>query len=114
MSIIKSQNDVVSTQICLYNENKNSFIAKMGEEKQHERITELLDKLANPVVKLLANEESVNDDEDMEEDENVDVQADTEADAATVQDNFFFKFYNVMFHTQFNYFQRHIIIKKNI
>jgi hypothetical protein len=35
MSVIKSQIDEDSTQLHLYNENNDSFIAAMGEEEYH-------------------------------------------------------------------------------
>ena len=48
MSILKSRNDVVATQLGLYNANKEAFIAAMGEEAYNKRIIELLGKLPDP------------------------------------------------------------------
>ena len=48
MSIIKSKNDVVATQLGLYNANKDAFIAAMGEDAYNKRIIELLGKLPDP------------------------------------------------------------------
>ena len=48
MSIIKAQNDIVSTQLCLYNENRDAFVAAMGEAEYNNKIIELLKKLPEP------------------------------------------------------------------
>ena len=48
MSVIKSQNDVVSVQLCLYNENRQAFIATMGEDAYNQKIIDLLNKLPDP------------------------------------------------------------------
>ena len=50
MSVIKSENEVVLSQLRLYNENKESFISAMGEEAYDNKIMELLEKLPNPRV----------------------------------------------------------------
>ena len=48
MSVIKAQNDIVSTQLCLYNENRDAFVAAMGEAEYNNKIIELLKKLLEP------------------------------------------------------------------
>ena len=48
MSVIKVQNDIVSTQLCLYNENRDAFVATMGEAEYNNNIIELLKKLPEP------------------------------------------------------------------
>ncbi len=48
MSILKSKNDIVATQLGLYNANKDAFIAAMGEEAYNKQIIELLGKLPDP------------------------------------------------------------------
>jgi argininosuccinate lyase len=48
MSVIKSRNDIVATQLRLYNDNKDSFIAAMGEDAYNNKIIELLGKLPDP------------------------------------------------------------------
>ncbi len=50
MSLIKSRNDVVATQLWLYNDNKDAFIAAMGEDVYNNRIIELLGKLPDPLA----------------------------------------------------------------
>jgi hypothetical protein len=47
-SLIKSRNDLVATQLQLYNNNKSSFVAAMGEEVYDNKIIELLSKLPDP------------------------------------------------------------------
>jgi hypothetical protein len=61
MTVVKSQNDLVSSQLCLYQENKESFISIMGEDKYHETIMSLLKKLPDPdVLRTIQTEESGN------------------------------------------------------
>ena len=48
MSVIKAQNDFVSTQLHLYNENRDAFVVAMGEAEYNNRIIELLKKLPEP------------------------------------------------------------------
>ena len=48
ISVIKVQNDIVSTQLCLYNENRDAFVAAMGEAEYNNKIIELLKKLPEP------------------------------------------------------------------
>lgn len=48
MSVIKAQNDIVSTQLRLYNENRDAFVAAMGEAEYNNKIIELLKKLPEP------------------------------------------------------------------
>ena len=50
MSVIKAQNDVVSTQLCLYNENRDAFIAAFGEDSYNRKVIELLKKLPDPTL----------------------------------------------------------------
>ena len=50
MSVIKSQNDIVSVQLRLYNENRETFIATMGEGTYNQKIIDLLNKLPDPSV----------------------------------------------------------------
>jgi hypothetical protein len=42
------KNDVVTTQIHLYNDNKSSFVAEMGEVAYNHKIIKLLNKLPDP------------------------------------------------------------------
>ena len=48
MSVIKAQNDIVLTQLRLYNENRDAFVAEMGEAEYNNKIIELLKKLQEP------------------------------------------------------------------
>ena len=48
MSVIKTQNDIVSTQLCLYNKNRDAFVTAMGEAVYNDKIIELLKKLPEP------------------------------------------------------------------
>ena len=70
MSVIKAQNDIFSTQLCLYNKNRDAFVAAMGEAVYNNKIIKLLKKLPEP------QESSDNVDreskEDGEENENSD------------------------------------------
>ena len=50
MSVIKSENEVVLSQLHVYNENKESFVRAMGEEAYNNKIMELLEKLPNSLV----------------------------------------------------------------
>ncbi len=50
MSVIKAQNDVVSTQLRLYNENREAFIAAFGEDGYNRKVIELLKKLPDPTL----------------------------------------------------------------
>ena len=48
-SLIKSRNDLVDTQLQQYNSNnKESFIAALGQEAHDKKIIELLNKLPDP------------------------------------------------------------------
>ena len=47
-SLIKSRNELVMTQIRMYNENKDAFVATMGQEAFNAKIIELLNKLPDP------------------------------------------------------------------
>ncbi len=74
MSVIKVQNDIVSTQIRLYNENREAFVATMGELVYNDKIIELLKKLPEPQ----RNRDNVNreSNEDGEENDNSDDEED--------------------------------------
>jgi hypothetical protein len=68
MSLIKSRNDLVATPLQLYNNNKESFIAAMGQEAYDNKIIELLDKLPDPEhIPIGCGDENNNEDEDEEE-----------------------------------------------
>ena len=54
VSIIKSQSDIVSLQLKLYTENKDSFVNRHSEEEYDNKINDLLKKLPDPVQDLLA------------------------------------------------------------
>jgi hypothetical protein len=57
MEIISSQSDVISLQLKLFQENKETFVAKNGEDAFNEKITALLEKLPDPVVNVLEEHE---------------------------------------------------------
>jgi len=57
MHLIKSENEVVLSQLHVYNENTESVVRAIGEEACDYKIIELLEKLPNP---------RVNDDEDVD------------------------------------------------
>ena len=60
-------------QLQLYNNNKESFIAAMGQEAYDNKTIELLDKLPVPdpvQVPIGCGDENNNEDEDKEEEEN--------------------------------------------
>ena len=48
MSMIKAQNEAVSTQLHLKNENKDAFIAALGEDGYNKKVVELLKNLPDP------------------------------------------------------------------
>ena len=50
MSVIKSQNDIISVQLRFYNKNKDAFIAAKGEDANNHKIIDLLNKLPDPSV----------------------------------------------------------------
>jgi uncharacterized membrane protein YgaE (UPF0421/DUF939 family) len=50
MSMIKSQSDLVSEQLRLYREHKESYVTIMGEEKYHKTILDILKKLPDADV----------------------------------------------------------------
>ena len=70
MSVIKAQSDVVSMQIKLLNENKDSYVSRHGADKWQRKITDLLDKLPDLVQDLLSqptvNNELFNSDSESE------------------------------------------------
>ena len=49
MSVIKSENEVVLSQLCVYSKNKESFVRATGEEA-YDKIMELWEKLPNTRV----------------------------------------------------------------
>jgi len=64
-SLIKSRNDLVTTQLQLYNNNKSSFVAAMGQEGYDNEIIELLNKLSDPEkVPILRDKDADNGDEE--------------------------------------------------
>ena len=62
MSVIKSENEVVLSQLHVYNENKESFVRAMGEEAYDNKIMELLEKLPNPHVDGAVDDSAPNGD----------------------------------------------------
>lgn len=75
-SLIKSRNELVMNQIRLYNENKEAFVATMGQEAFNAKIMELLNKLPDPSsIRMSIDDPNVNeggdtDDEQEERDNN--------------------------------------------
>ena len=71
-SLIKSRNDLVMTQLRLYNKNKEAFVATMGQEAFNAKIMELLNKLPDPsTVRISLDDPDVDeggDDDDEHED----------------------------------------------
>ena len=65
-SLIKSRNDLVATQLQLYNNNKSSFVAAIDQEAYDNKIIELLKKLPDPenVPILLDNDADDGNEED--------------------------------------------------
>ena len=64
MSLIKSRNDVVAIQLHIYNINKSSFVAAMGEEAYDNKIIELLNKLPDPSAVSIGRENADEDGDD--------------------------------------------------
>lgn len=54
MAIIKSQSDVVSLQLKLFSDNKDTFVESHGIAEYNKKIVGLLGKLPDPVVNLLS------------------------------------------------------------
>lgn len=73
-SLIKSRNELVMNQIRLYNENKEAFVATMGQEAFNAKIMELLNKLPDPSsIRMSIDDPNVNeggDTDDEQEDNN--------------------------------------------
>lgn len=73
-SLIKSRNELVMTQLRLYNENKEAFVATMGQEAFNAKIMELLNKLPDPSsIRMSIDDPNVNeggDTDDEQEDNN--------------------------------------------
>ena len=57
MSVIKAQNDVVSTQLRLYNKNRAAFVAALGKDEYNNKIIDLLKKLPEPQCNNESNED---------------------------------------------------------
>jgi len=68
-SLIKSRNDLVATQLELYNNNKASFIAALGQEAYDNKIIELLNKLPDPEQVPMGPRAELDDDDEDEEEE---------------------------------------------
>ena len=45
MSVVKSENEVLMSQLCVYKENKDAFVRAMGEKAYDNKIMEALEKL---------------------------------------------------------------------
>ena len=73
-SLIKSRNNLVMTQLQLYNDNKSSFVVAMGQEAYDHKIIELLKKLPDwEKVSILHESDADDGYEDKEDEENIDV-----------------------------------------
>jgi thymidine kinase len=68
-SLIKSRNDLVATQLQLYNNNKSSFVAAMGVEAYDNKIIELLSKLPDPEKVQIGCAAGDNDDKEDDDDD---------------------------------------------
>ena len=69
-SLIKSRNELVMNQIRLYNENKEAFVAMMGQEAFNAKIMELLNKLPDPsTVRTSLDDPYVDEDLDNDDEE---------------------------------------------
>ena len=69
-SLIKSRSDLVATQLGLYNNNKASFIAALGQDAYDRKIIELLNKLPDPEHVPMG--QHAHNDDDMDENEDDD------------------------------------------
>ncbi len=69
MSMIKAQNDVVFTQLRLYNENKDALIGAFGEEGYNTKLIKLLKKLPDRRLEIgnTDEEENVEGDDKLDE-----------------------------------------------
>ncbi len=56
LSVLKNQSDIVSMQLRMFAENKESYVKIHGEDEYDEKITTLLGKLPDPVVSLMGDE----------------------------------------------------------
>ena len=73
-SLIKSRNDLVVTQLQLYNGNKSSFVVAMAQEAYDHTIIELLKKLPDPEkVPILRDNDADDGYEDKEDNEDINV-----------------------------------------
>ena len=73
-SLIKSRNDLVMTQLQLYNDNKSSFVVAMGQEAYDHKIIELLKKLPDPEkVPILRDNDADEGYKDEEDEEDINV-----------------------------------------
>ncbi len=71
---MKSCNDLVWTQLQLYNYNKSSFVAAMGEEAYDNKIIKPLNKLPDPEkVPILHYNDADDGYEDEEDEEDINV-----------------------------------------
>ena len=68
-SLIKSRNELVMTQLRLYNKNKESFIATMRQEAFNAKIMELLNKLPDPSTVQISLDDPDVDEGDDDDDE---------------------------------------------
>jgi hypothetical protein len=64
MSLIKLRNDVIATQLPLYNDNKSSFVAAIGKEAYNNKMIELLGKLPDPSAPMIGHEEGHDEDDE--------------------------------------------------
>jgi hypothetical protein len=69
-SLIKSRNELVMNQIRLYNENKEAFVATMGQEAFNAKIMELLNKLPDPSsIRMSIDDPNVNEGGDADDEQ---------------------------------------------
>ena len=69
-SLIKSRNELVMTQLRLYNENKEAFVATMGQEAFNAKIMELLNKLPDPSsIRMSIDDPNVNEGGDADDEQ---------------------------------------------
>jgi hypothetical protein len=69
-SLIKSRNELVMNQIRLYNENKEAFVATMGQEAFNAKIMELLNKLPDPSsIRMSIDDPNVNEGGDTDDEQ---------------------------------------------
>ena len=71
-SLIKSRNELVMTQLRLYNKNKEAFVGMMGQEAFNAKIMELLNKLPDPSTVRISLDDPDVDEGDDDDDEHED------------------------------------------